>query len=232
MTLAEPALTPWAQLVVSWPEWHHRGGDARKARLSPYCRLHFTDRWLHMVGLGHTQWAVESTVPVYGVRYVLAILRCSLTKEDICILLWNVFVSVLSGWGEATYIITCSLRCLPERVTTTDKCFSELVPLLPMPFSLWPPGKSPWILPCLPLGTALKSPGSQVKHSSLPSWYPCTHQFSSVAQSCPTLWDLMNCSTAGLSIHYQLPEFTQTHAHWVGEYHSATACVPISSITL
>ena len=40
-------------------------------------------------------------------------------------------------------------------------------------------------------------------------------QFSSVAQSCPTLWDTMNCSTPGLPVHHQLPEPTQTHVHWV-----------------
>ena len=38
-------------------------------------------------------------------------------------------------------------------------------------------------------------------------------QFSSVAQSCPTLRDLMNRSTSGLPVHHQLPEFTETHAH-------------------
>ena len=36
-------------------------------------------------------------------------------------------------------------------------------------------------------------------------------QFSSVAQSCPTLCDPMNCSIPGLPVHHQLPEFTQTH---------------------
>ena len=35
-------------------------------------------------------------------------------------------------------------------------------------------------------------------------------QFSSVAQSCPTLCDPMNRSTPGLPVHHQLPEFTQT----------------------
>ena len=40
-------------------------------------------------------------------------------------------------------------------------------------------------------------------------------QFSSVAQSCPTLWALMNRSTPGLPVHHQLPEFTQTHVHRV-----------------
>ena len=34
---------------------------------------------------------------------------------------------------------------------------------------------------------------------------------SSVAQSCPILCDPMDCSTPGLPVHHQLPEFTQTH---------------------
>ena len=38
-------------------------------------------------------------------------------------------------------------------------------------------------------------------------------QFSSVAQSCPTLCDPMNRSTPGLPVHHQLPEFAQTHVH-------------------
>ena len=40
-------------------------------------------------------------------------------------------------------------------------------------------------------------------------------QFSSVAQSCPTLCDPMNLSTPGLPVHHHLPEFTQTHVHRV-----------------
>ena len=42
-------------------------------------------------------------------------------------------------------------------------------------------------------------------------------QFSSVAQSCPTLCDPVNCSTPGLPVRHQLPEFTQTHVHQVGD---------------
>ena len=42
-------------------------------------------------------------------------------------------------------------------------------------------------------------------------------QFSSVAQSCPTLCNPMNCSTPGLPVNHQLPEFTQTHIHRVGD---------------
>ena len=42
-------------------------------------------------------------------------------------------------------------------------------------------------------------------------------QFSSVAQSCPTLCDHMNCSTPGLPVYHHLPEFTQTHVHRVSD---------------
>ena len=42
-------------------------------------------------------------------------------------------------------------------------------------------------------------------------------QFSSVAQSCLTLCDPMNHSTPGVPVHHKLPEFTQTHAHRVGD---------------
>ena len=50
----------------------------------------------------------------------------------------------------------------------------------------------------------------------LPQWFSSV-QFSSVAQSCPTLCDPRNCSTPGLPVHHQLPESTQTHVHWVGD---------------
>ena len=42
-------------------------------------------------------------------------------------------------------------------------------------------------------------------------------QLSSVTQSCTILCDPMDCSTPGLPIHHQLPEFTQTHVHRVGD---------------
>ena len=43
----------------------------------------------------------------------------------------------------------------------------------------------------------------------------CSTSFSSVAQSCLTLCDPMNCSTPGFPVHHQLPESTQTHVHWL-----------------
>ena len=53
-------------------------------------------------------------------------------------------------------------------------------------------------------------------------------QFSSVTQLCPTLCDPMNPSTPGLPVHHQLPEFTQTHVHRVGDAISSSV-VPFSS---
>ena len=41
--------------------------------------------------------------------------------------------------------------------------------------------------------------------------------FSSVAHSCPTLCNLMDCSTPGFPVHHQFPEFTQTHVHGVSD---------------
>ena len=43
------------------------------------------------------------------------------------------------------------------------------------------------------------------------------HSVSSVAQSCPNLWDSMDYSTPDFPVHYQLPELVQTHVHRVGD---------------
>ena len=56
-------------------------------------------------------------------------------------------------------------------------------------------------------------------------WFVCMnfksnepeHLFSSAAQSCPTLCDLMDCSMPGLPVRHQLLELTQTHIHGVGD---------------
>ena len=49
-------------------------------------------------------------------------------------------------------------------------------------------------------------------------------QFSSVAQSCPTLCDPMDCSTPGLPVHHQLPEFTQTYESMMSSNHLIFCC--------
>ena len=55
-------------------------------------------------------------------------------------------------------------------------------------------------------------------------------QFSSVTQSCLTLWDPMNCSTPGLPVHHHLPEFTQTYVHRVSD--AIQPSHPLSSLFL
>ena len=53
-------------------------------------------------------------------------------------------------------------------------------------------------------------------------------QLTSVAQLCPTLCDPMSHSTPGLPVHHQLPEFTQTHVHRVGDaIHHLILCCPL-----
>ena len=49
------------------------------------------------------------------------------------------------------------------------------------------------------------------------SLYSSLFPFSSVTQLCATLCDPMDFSTPGLPVHHQLPEFTETHVHWVGD---------------
>ena len=54
-----------------------------------------------------------------------------------------------------------------------------------------------------------------LKNFNLPTG--CSVQFSSVAQSCPTLCNPMDCSTPGFPVHHQLLELAQIHVHWVGD---------------
>ena len=54
-------------------------------------------------------------------------------------------------------------------------------------------------------------------------------QFSSVAQSCPTLRDPVNHSMPGLPVYHHLLEFTQTHIYWVGDPAISSSVIPFSS---
>ena len=64
--------------------------------------------------------------------------------------------------------------------------------------------------------------------------YSCNHpkrfQVRSVAHSCPTLCEPMDCSIPGLPVHHQLLELTQTHVHLVGDaIQPSHPLVPFSS---
>ena len=55
----------------------------------------------------------------------------------------------------------------------------------------------------------------------------CGILFSSVAQTCPTLCNPMNCSASGLLVNHQLWEFTQTRVHWVSDAIHFILCHPL-----
>ena len=65
--------------------------------------------------------------------------------------------------------------------------------------------------------------GFRMGNTCTPMWFMSMYgknhsvQFSSVTQSCLTLCNPMNRSMPGLPVHHQLPEFTQTHVHWVND---------------
>ena len=83
-----------------------------------------------------------------------------------------------------------------------------------------------WEVPWTEEPGGLQSTGSQKSQT----WLSDSVQFSSVAQSCLTLCDPMNCSTPGLPVHHQLPEFTQTHVHQIGD--AIQLSHPLSSLLL
>ena len=77
-------------------------------------------------------------------------------------------------------------------------------------FSICPTLSFPHCVHKFPLCICVSNPSLQIGSSI--SFYRF-YQFSSVAESCPTLCDPMNRSTPGLPVHHQLLEFTQTHVH-------------------
>ena len=90
----------------------------------------------------------------------------------------------------------------------------------PLCISLFSMSASP-LLPCLPQlcpcgllsGPVIIYPYPDPSRAGLPEG---RDQFSSVAQSCPTLCNPMDCSTPGFPVHHQLPELAQTHIHQIG----------------
>ena len=87
-------------------------------------------------------------------------------------------------------------------------------------------GQTVWESKITRKNSGLGSPESRILISTLHSTNcitmgkiqpPLSFQFSSVAQSCPTLCDPMSYSTPGLPVHHQLLEFTLTHIHRVSD---------------
>ena len=87
-----------------------------------------------------------------------------------------------------------------------QECWSGLP--CPLPGDIPIPGIEPRFLTLQADSLPAELPGKPISPSV---------QFSSVAQSCPTLCDPMNHRTPGLPVHHQLLEFTQTHVHRVSD---------------
>ena len=69
----------------------------------------------------------------------------------------------------------------------------------------------------LPNSSIREKSASFVSNKVIKAHMTAVRQFSSVAQSCPTLCDPLDCSTPGLPVYHQLPKFTQTHVHRIGD---------------
>ena len=63
----------------------------------------------------------------------------------------------------------------------------------------------------------IQSEGEQMQPQNTLLQHENSDQFSSVAQSCPTLWGSMDCSTPSFSVHHQLPELAHTHTQRIGD---------------
>ena len=152
-----------------------------------YIRVH---SWaVHSVVSTNIQWHVTTIIAWYR--------RVSLT--------WKFSVLCLSHWPLATtdlHIVSIILPSPECQIVVITACslFRLAFPLYNMPLSIFR------VFSCL---NHFFSVMSNISLSDV--------QFSSVAQSCPTLCDPMDCSTPGFPIHHQLPEFTQTHVHWIGD---------------
>ena len=144
-------------------------------------------------------------------------LDCLIQLQGLCVmfssasLLFTLFSSTYwlssSGWCQ-------SGCCIPA--ITAKQLWGEAAHSILGELPQEPPLSSDW--PALPTaqptaGQRMGPPGSEAGER----WALGSVQFSSVAQSCPTLCDPMNRSTPGLPVHHQLPEFTQTHVHSVGD---------------
>ena len=131
------------------------------------------------------------------------------------------------AWGSKTHISSHQVVKEPHvRLAISD--YLAQLSLIPVPGRAEPVGNSSipgegwceerwdtgWKLP------VIRHKEMQWNHTELDytvkAWF-IEYQFSLVTQSCPTLCDPMDYSTPGLPVHHQLPEFTQTHFHLVGD---------------
>ena len=128
----------------------------------------------------------------------------------LCLRPFSLLASLLSSWGSSTFKNTCSHLAAFSMGLTAEWSPQKLA-------SLW---IEVWV--CVILKKILFE-GSEQPFSErymslkISEMFSISIQFSSVTQSCPNICSPMDCSTPGLPVHRQLPEFTQTHVHWVND---------------
>ena len=111
------------------------------------------------------------------------------------------------------------------KVKFTQLCLTLCDPMDDIVHGIFQPRIMGWIAVPFSSWSSQSRDRTQVSHIAagfFTSWATreyihSVYQFSSVAQSCPTLCDPMNRSTPGLPVHHQLLEFTQAHVHRVGD---------------
>ena len=125
-----------------------------------------------------------------------------------------VFLDYISPFNiccKAVWVVLSSLNfCLSEKLFISPSILNEIVSGYNNLGYIFPFQYFKCILPFL-IACRVSAQISAVKLLD----FPCI--FSSVAQSCPSLCDPMDCSMPGIPVHHQLPEFTQTHVHRVGD---------------
>ena len=176
--------------------------------------------------IGYSKFALNSfiinTYFPQGENIILIIFNCDIFQLSEVNIVSKVFGSTwifyIWSWIHAISLYTW-LENPIEGVCTSmytwphpSLCVDFKIQLVSLPCATWFHGSSHCVGLCI----------RQCQRGKCNPYYqnlthPSVSQFSSVAQSCPTLCDPMNPSTPGLPVHHKLPESTQTHAHWVSE---------------
>ena len=132
---------------------------------------------------------------------------------------WKGSVFILVCWILTVWTLLFSIFICLFLPVFLSQFLSLILSLFLIPFSA-----HLFITPSIPFSLPVSSSYGELENISyriysLSIMMNCLSsvQFSSVTQLCPTLCNPMNRSTPGLPVHHQLPEFTQTHVHWVGD---------------
>ena len=143
-----------------------------------------------------------------------SVIRCFLFRKSVCP--YENPVHIFACYSElylkcGMYSITCLVTVMSIYFATPMDCSPQTL------LSLGFPRQGYWS--GFPFASPVDLPDPQIEPTSptLASRFLPPSPYHSVARLWPSLGDPMNCSMLGLPIHHQLPEFTHTHVHQVGD---------------